>query len=35
MAEELVAGIISEPAIAAKYKRAPAAKVMHHAYLGA
>jgi 3'-5' exoribonuclease len=30
----LVVAIISNPAIAAKYKRAPAAKVMHHAYLG-
>ncbi len=32
--KKLVAGIISDPGIAAKYKRAPAAKVMHHAYLG-
>jgi 3'-5' exoribonuclease len=32
--KKLVAAIISNPAIAAKYKRAPAAKVMHHAYLG-
>jgi 3'-5' exoribonuclease len=32
--KKLVSGIISDPAIAAKYKRAPAAKVMHHAYLG-
>jgi len=32
--KKLVAGILSNPAIAAKYKRAPAAKVMHHAYLG-
>jgi 3'-5' exoribonuclease len=32
--KKLVAGIISDPVIAAKYKRAPAAKVMHHAYLG-
>jgi len=32
--KELVNGIISDPGIAAKYKRAPAAKVMHHAYLG-
>jgi 3'-5' exoribonuclease len=32
--KKLVTGIISDPAIAAKYKRAPAAKVMHHAYLG-
>jgi 3'-5' exoribonuclease len=32
--KKLVTGIIANPAIAAKYKRAPAAKVMHHAYLG-
>src|SRR2546430_11938903 len=32
--KKLVAQIISDPGIAAKYKRAPAAKVMHHAYLG-
>jgi 3'-5' exoribonuclease len=32
--KRLVTGIISDPGIAAKYKRAPAAKVMHHAYLG-
>ena len=32
--KELTTSIISDPAIAAKYKRAPAAKVMHHAYLG-
>jgi 3'-5' exoribonuclease len=32
--KKLVNGIISDPAIAARYKRAPAAKVMHHAYLG-
>jgi 3'-5' exoribonuclease len=32
--KELVTGIVSDPQIAAKYKRAPAAKVMHHAYLG-
>jgi len=32
--KKLVTGVISDPAIAAKYKRAPAAKVMHHAYLG-
>jgi 3'-5' exoribonuclease len=32
--KNLVTGIISDPAIARKYKRAPAAKVMHHAYLG-
>ncbi len=32
--KKLVTGIASNPEIAAKYKRAPAAKVMHHAYLG-
>jgi 3'-5' exoribonuclease len=32
--KKLVAEILNDPAIAAKYKRAPAAKVMHHAYLG-
>ena len=32
--KKLVAGILNDPAIAAKYQRAPAAKVMHHAYLG-
>jgi len=32
--KNLVTGIITEPGIAARYKRAPAAKVMHHAYLG-
>jgi 3'-5' exoribonuclease len=32
--KKLVTGIVSDPAIAARYKRAPAAKVMHHAYLG-
>ena len=32
--KKLVAAILNDPAIAAKYKRAPAAKVMHHAYLG-
>ncbi|HXY25241.1 MAG TPA: OB-fold nucleic acid binding domain-containing protein [Candidatus Acidoferrum sp.] len=31
---KLVTAILNDPAIAAKYKRAPAAKVMHHAYLG-
>ena len=31
---KLAAAIISDPAIEARYKRAPAAKVMHHAYLG-
>ncbi len=32
--KKLVIGIIADPAIAARYIRAPAAKVMHHAYLG-
>jgi 3'-5' exoribonuclease len=32
--KELVKGILRDPGIAARYKRAPAAKVMHHAYLG-
>jgi 3'-5' exoribonuclease len=32
--KKLVTGILNDPAIAARYKRAPAAKVMHHAYLG-
>jgi len=32
--KKLATVILSDPAIAAKYKRAPAAKVMHHAYLG-
>jgi 3'-5' exoribonuclease len=32
--KKLVAGILNDPAIAVRYKRAPAAKVMHHAYLG-
>jgi 3'-5' exoribonuclease len=32
--KKLVTGIVSDPSIAAKFKRAPAAKVMHHAYLG-
>ena len=32
--KKLCLGIVSDPAIAARYKRAPAAKVMHHAYLG-
>jgi 3'-5' exoribonuclease len=30
----LVTGIITDPQIAPRYKRAPAAKVMHHAYIG-
>jgi 3'-5' exoribonuclease len=32
--KKLVTTIISDPAVATRYKRAPAAKVMHHAYLG-
>lgn len=32
--KKLVNGIISDPTVAACYKRAPAAKVMHHAYIG-
>jgi len=32
--KKLAAAILNDPAVAAKYKRAPAAKVMHHAYLG-
>jgi 3'-5' exoribonuclease len=32
--KKLVTTIVSDPAVAARYKRAPAAKVMHHAYLG-
>lgn len=32
--KKLVTKVLSEPQIAARYKRAPAAKVMHHAYLG-
>jgi 3'-5' exoribonuclease len=32
--KKLVLAVVNDPAIAAKYKRAPAAKVMHHAYLG-
>ena len=32
--KQLASGILNDPAIAARYKRAPAAKVMHHAYLG-
>lgn len=32
--KQLVTNILSNPEIAARYKRAPAAKVMHHAYLG-
>jgi 3'-5' exoribonuclease len=32
--KKLVTSIVADPAVAARYKRAPAAKVMHHAYLG-
>ncbi|MGB7280703.1 MAG: OB-fold nucleic acid binding domain-containing protein [Candidatus Acidiferrum sp.] len=32
--KKLVNGILADPGIAGRYKRAPAAKVMHHAYLG-
>jgi 3'-5' exoribonuclease len=32
--QQLVLGIVNQPAIATRYKKAPAAKVMHHAYLG-
>jgi 3'-5' exoribonuclease len=32
--KNLVMGIIADPEVAKCYKRAPAAKVMHHAYLG-
>jgi 3'-5' exoribonuclease len=32
--KKLTTGILSDPKIAARFKRAPAAKVMHHAYLG-
>ena len=32
--KQLVLGIIADPETARSYKRAPAAKVMHHAYLG-
>src|SRR6202044_1504997 len=32
--KKLVNGILNDPGIAPRYKRAPAAKVMHHAYLG-
>jgi 3'-5' exoribonuclease len=31
---KLATGILSDPKIATRFKRAPAAKVMHHAYLG-
>lgn len=32
--QKLVLGILSDPSIATRFKKAPAAKVMHHAYLG-
>jgi 3'-5' exoribonuclease len=32
--KQLVLGLIADPEIARCYKRAPAAKVMHHAYIG-
>ena len=32
--QQLVLSIVNDPAIAARYKKAPAAKTMHHAYLG-
>jgi 3'-5' exoribonuclease len=32
--KKLTIGILSDPKIAVRFKRAPAAKVMHHAYLG-
>ena len=32
--KKLVVGMVSDPNIAPRYKRAPAAKVMHHAYIG-
>ena len=32
--KKLAAGILSDPRIVPRFKRAPAAKVMHHAYLG-
>src|SRR6201987_848250 len=32
--KKLVSRILNDPQIVAQYKRAPAAKVMHHAYLG-
>lgn len=31
---KLVTGVLNDPNIAPRYKRAPAAKVMHHAFLG-
>jgi 3'-5' exoribonuclease len=32
--QQLVLSIVDDPAISTRYKKAPAAKVMHHAYLG-
>jgi 3'-5' exoribonuclease len=32
--KKLTTGILNDPAIAKRYQRAPAAKVMHHAFLG-
>jgi 3'-5' exoribonuclease len=32
--QKLVLGILNDPLVAARYKKAPAAKVMHHAYIG-
>jgi 3'-5' exoribonuclease len=32
--QQLVLSIVNDPAIAVRYKKAPAAKTMHHAYLG-
>jgi 3'-5' exoribonuclease len=32
--QQLVLSIVNDPAISTRYKKAPAAKVMHHAYLG-
>jgi len=32
--QRLVVSIVNDPAIATRYKKAPAAKTMHHAYLG-
>jgi 3'-5' exoribonuclease len=32
--QKLVLAILNEPSLAARYKKAPAAKVMHHAYIG-
>jgi len=32
--KKLVLAVLADPAIAVRFKRAPAAKVMHHAYLG-